>query len=330
MTVTENYESYVKMPNYHLRDSRLSYKARGLFSVILNLPYDWHLTQKGLILISDKDGDSSVRSAIKELLDLGYLTRERVREKDGTLGEIQYHIHPNPDRQEDKNETVDTPEEEIQCENDCGKSVETVENNEPSMRKSPELRNPSMEQTTAAKSTDGKSSTINNIYNKLNYDKGLIDTRARVNELEHDAVILKTQYQSRIKENIDYPVLCDVFESQREELDELVDLMIDVLVTDSSSKTQVGGKLLPTSLVKARFLNLRYQHIEQVLLNLANNHRQVSNVHAYLLTCLYQSFVTANNQVTQQVNYNNSKSQLYHPVHSEPMSTLEWAMAQLA
>ena len=106
--------------------------------------------------------------------------------------------------------------------------------------------------------------------------------------------------------------------------------MIDVLVTDSSSKTQVGGKLLPTSLVKARFLNLRYQHIEQVLLNLANNHRQVSNVHAYLLTCLYQSFVTANNQVTQQVNYNNSKSQLSHPVHSEPMSALEWAMAQLA
>ena len=75
MIVTENYESYVKMPNYHLRDSRLSYKARGLFSVILNLPDDWHLTQKGLILISDKDGDSSVRSAIKELLDLGYLTR---------------------------------------------------------------------------------------------------------------------------------------------------------------------------------------------------------------------------------------------------------------
>ena len=75
MIVTENYESYVKMPNYHLRDSRLSYKARGLFSVILNLPYDWHLTQKGLILISDKDGDRSVRSAIKELLDLGYLTR---------------------------------------------------------------------------------------------------------------------------------------------------------------------------------------------------------------------------------------------------------------
>ena len=58
MTVTENYENYVKMPNYHLRDSRLSYKARGLFSVILNLPDDWHLTQKGLILISDKDGDS--------------------------------------------------------------------------------------------------------------------------------------------------------------------------------------------------------------------------------------------------------------------------------
>jgi hypothetical protein len=329
MTVTENYENYVKMPNYHLRDSRLSYKARGLFSVILNLPDDWHLTQKGLILISDKDGDSSVRSAIKELLDLGYLTRERVREKDGTLGEIQYHIHPNPDRQDDKNETVDTPEEEIQCENYCGKNVETVENNEPSMRKSPELRNPGMEQTTAAKSTDGKSSTINNIYNKLNYDKGLIDTRARRNELERETLMLKTQYHKLIMENIGYSALVQSFASQQEELDELVELMVDVLVADSDTRTTIGGKMIPTSLVKNRFLSLRQIHIEQVLLNLANNKCQVSNIHAYLLTCLYQSFTTASNQVAQQVNFNNRPQSQSTPAQKESMSAMEWAMSQI-
>lgn len=327
MRITDDYESYVKMPNYHLRDSRLSYKARGLFSVILNLPDDWHLTQEGLTLISDKDGETSVRTGIEELLDLGYLTRERVRGKNGTLGEIQYHIHPNPNRQEDKNETVDTPEEENQCENDCGKNVETVENNESSMKNSPDSGKPCMEQTTSVKSMDGKSSAINNIYNKLNYNKGLIDTRARDNELEQDALMLKTRYQDCIRKNIDYPVLCDVFESQKAEVDELVELMVDVLLTDSASTTTVGGKVLPTSLVKARFWSLRYQHIEQVILNLANNHRQVSNIHAYLITCLYQSFTTANNQVSQQVNFHSKSDTQGSP--EKPMSALEWAMSQI-
>ena len=36
------------MSNHHLRDKKLSLKAKGLLSLILSLPEDWDYTLKGL------------------------------------------------------------------------------------------------------------------------------------------------------------------------------------------------------------------------------------------------------------------------------------------
>jgi len=44
----ETAEGYTVMSNYHLRDMRLSLKARGLLSQILSLPEKWDMTISGL------------------------------------------------------------------------------------------------------------------------------------------------------------------------------------------------------------------------------------------------------------------------------------------
>ena len=55
----EKNKNYTVMANYHLRDERLSLKARGLLSMILSLPEDWDYSLAGLVSIS-KDGLTAV------------------------------------------------------------------------------------------------------------------------------------------------------------------------------------------------------------------------------------------------------------------------------
>ena len=44
----EKTANYTVMSNTHLKDRRLSYKSKGLLSVILSLPPDWDYTITGL------------------------------------------------------------------------------------------------------------------------------------------------------------------------------------------------------------------------------------------------------------------------------------------
>ena len=47
--------------------SNLSLKARGLLSTMLSLPDNWNFSTAGLTSILPSDGESIIRSAIKEL-----------------------------------------------------------------------------------------------------------------------------------------------------------------------------------------------------------------------------------------------------------------------
>ena len=77
------------MRTRHLRDTRLSLKAIGLFSIILSLPPEWDFSIAGLAAIT-RDGIATVRAALNELESNGYLTRKRVRAEDGKLENNEY------------------------------------------------------------------------------------------------------------------------------------------------------------------------------------------------------------------------------------------------
>ena len=88
----EKTKDFTVMSNHHLRNVSLSLKAKGLLSLMLSLPDNWDYTTKGLAHIC-KDGVDSISSAIKELEKQGYLTRRRLRDYHGRLGDIEYVIH---------------------------------------------------------------------------------------------------------------------------------------------------------------------------------------------------------------------------------------------
>ena len=65
--------------------SDLSLKARGMLCTMLSLPDDWEFSENGLQAIL-KDGQASIRSAIKELEAAGFLSRTRERDESGRMG----------------------------------------------------------------------------------------------------------------------------------------------------------------------------------------------------------------------------------------------------
>lgn len=78
----ERTKNFTVMSNHHFKNKKLSLKAKGLLSLMLSLPDDWNYNMKGLATLS-KDGIDSVRTAMKELENQGYVKKDRSRNEAG-------------------------------------------------------------------------------------------------------------------------------------------------------------------------------------------------------------------------------------------------------
>lgn len=77
-----------------LRDKRLSAKAMGVLAFMLSCSEEWDYSINGISKCM-ADGRDAVRSAVKELEELGYVRRETVKsENDGTFSGVRYFIRP--------------------------------------------------------------------------------------------------------------------------------------------------------------------------------------------------------------------------------------------
>lgn len=93
--------------NSIIRDTRLSLKARGLLILMLSLPDCWQFSIKGLATLSG-EGNDSIRGGIKELEEVGYLSRKRKHLPNGRLGEMEYTLYEQAQPKEEK-PTSDLP-----------------------------------------------------------------------------------------------------------------------------------------------------------------------------------------------------------------------------
>lgn len=90
----EHKENYTCISNDVFK-SDLSLKARGMLCTMLSLPDDWEFSENGLQAIL-KDGQTSVRSAIKELESAGFLSRTRERDENGRMGRCVWIVCDYP------------------------------------------------------------------------------------------------------------------------------------------------------------------------------------------------------------------------------------------
>jgi hypothetical protein len=78
-------DHFTQIPNEWLRDSRLTFKARGLLAMLLSHSEGWSLSMAA-IAEQNQEGKDAIRSAIAELQEFGYLSRSQVNDN-GRFGE---------------------------------------------------------------------------------------------------------------------------------------------------------------------------------------------------------------------------------------------------
>lgn len=86
----EKLKDFTIIRNSIFKDYRLSAKAVGVACKLLSLPPTWDYSVRGLVALFS-DGEASIRSALSELEDAGYLRREQDRTS-GKFGKAVYVV----------------------------------------------------------------------------------------------------------------------------------------------------------------------------------------------------------------------------------------------
>lgn len=120
-------KDYVVMSKYHLKEKRMSLKAKGLLSEMLSLPDDWDYSVMGLSEIN-AESRNCINSILNELEDFGYLKRSR-NYVNGKIDSWTYDIYEKPLYL--KNEDIENEDiENLDIENDTQLNNKEINNKE--------------------------------------------------------------------------------------------------------------------------------------------------------------------------------------------------------
>ena len=278
----EKTKGYTVMSNHHLRNHTLSLKAKGLLSQMLSLPEDWDYTLKGLAQINRESIDA-IREAVRELEQAGYITRSRERDARGCLRGTIYTIYEQPQTQ---------PEPEKPAQAVPALVQPTLEK---PMLDSPALENPT--QLNTKRKNKERQNTDPSITDSIPFPSGFPETSTQKRTEAKDAF---ESYRKLILENIDYDILAGDPHVDREQLDEITQLVQET-VCSTRDRIRVGGNDYPAEIVRAKMLKLTGEHIHFVMDCLRKNTTQIRNIRQYLLTALFHAPSTMNSYYTALV-----------------------------
>ena len=284
----ERTQNYTVMSNYHLRDKALSLKSKGLLSMMLSLPEDWNYTTRGLAKIC-KEGVDAIGGALRELEAAGYIVRHQLRDRQGRISDTEYVIYEQP-----QPKAPDMPHPDTAGPDTASPDTENTYLDKPDTEKPAELN---IEKSKTQKSNTQGSSTDSIPFRAT--------AAARPPERKgRDSMSMEEMqdYRELILENIEYDHLCREFETYREDLDEIVELIVETVCARRKT-TRIAGADFPHEVVRSRFLKLDSSHIEFVMESLHNNTTEVRNMKQYLLTVLFNAPTTMSNHYTAQVNH---------------------------
>ena len=281
----EKTRDYTVMSNHHLRDMSLSLKAKGLLSLMLSLPEEWDYTMKGLARIC-KDGVDSISGGIRELEARGYLIRERVRGANGQLGSIEYTILEQP------KEPAPVQEKPIR---------------ENPVQANPTLDAPVQEEPAqlnkegSSKEKSKKDLSNTEVSNPIQSNPQSLTGRPPAG-IGTDGMGAREVYREIVLDNIEYRYLIQEEHIDREQLDEIAELIVDTVC--SARKTiRIAGDDYPAEVVKSRFMKLDSSHVRYVMDCMRENTTYVRNIKKYLLAALYNAPATIGNYYSSLVQH---------------------------
>ena len=268
----ERTRDYTVMSNHHLRDKRLSLKAKGLLSQMLSLPDDWDYTLSGLAYINRESKDA-IRSAVNELERAGYVQRHQTTNASGKFSVNEYIIYERPistnPSPEKPSSDIPTPDKPLQD-------------------------NPTQINTKKSKK-EKQSTDLQNIDSIPSFRNSPKSKRSESANAYQD-------YRDLICENIEYENLKQQNPCDADSIDEILELMLEV-VCAKRKISRIAGTDFPHEVVRSRFLKLNSEHIQFVLKCMKENTTKVRNIKQYLLTVLFNAPATISNYYTALVNH---------------------------
>ena len=285
----ERTRDYTVMCNYHLKDTSLSLKAKGLLSMMLSLPDEWNYNTRGLAAIC-KEGVDAISTAIRELEKAGYIIRRQLRGSNGRITDTEYIIYERPQDQGPPAPEPDPPEPEA-----------------PDLT-SPYPENPYVVEPDMAepRSKTTAELNINTSSTKKENTKRFSDPSVSPSMgVPVDGQTDVTEKRAEIMEQIEYDRI--VSPANREQINEFVEIMLEVALTRSPT-IRIGREAeYPAALVQQRFERLTATHIGKILDGIQENTSRVRNARNYLLAALFNAPSSTDNHYTMLVNHD-----LYH------------------
>ena len=281
----EKTRDYTVMSNHHLKDRTLTLKSKGLLSMMLSLPDEWNYTTRGLAAIC-REGVDSIGAALKELENHGYIRRTQLRDEKGKITDTEYVIYEMPQCEPPSSPGTPLP----------GTAKPYTENPDMGIPDTAEpcTENPAQLNTNQTK-TDLSSTEISNpIQSNPPTPEGV--------RMGMDRMGARECYREVILDNIEYSYLVQDSHIDREQLDEIAELIVDTVC--SARKTiRVAGDDYPAEVVKSRFMKLDSSHVQYVMDCMRDNTTYVHNIKKYLLAALYNAPVTIGNYYSSLVQH---------------------------
>ena len=294
--------NYTRVSNHYLRDNSLSFKAKGLLTLMLSLPEDWDYTIAGLAQFT-ADGRVSIANTIRELEECGYICRTQTRDENGAFAQNVYWIYEVPQIDEppcaENVETVDcaseTSESAVRDDVDpmaATKStveisplagIEDTENRKHFLSvPSPILPIPPTEFPSAEIMPTGKST----------------QQIKELQKTEKQSLIRYDLMRARARERVEYAVLREEYPTEL--LNELIDLIVEMEACQSETML-IAGAVYPCELVASRMQSLNAECIRYVLDCLREVKPQIKNMKKYLMASLFNAPATMENFMESRV-----------------------------
>ena len=258
----EKSKNYTVMSNCHLRDKRLTLKAKGLLSQMLSLPDDWDYTLKGLSFINREKIDA-IREAVKELETAGYIVRSRERDEKGRLRGAVYVIYETPQLASDL-PTLENP---------------TLDN--PTLEK-PTLEKPTLENPTQLNKDNIEDTDNTNLSNNQSLPPQPLQFRPLNKKIDRSMDDIREDIKARIS----YDVLVDEYG----ELDSIVEIICEVY-TVRKMYIRVNSRDIRSENVKGVFDKVNSMHVEYAIerFRMYTSNNEVSNPRALMRSFLYNA-----------------------------------------
>ena len=278
----ERTRDYTVMSNYHLKDTTLSLKAKGLLSMFLSFPEDWNYSTRGLAKIC-KEGVEAVGNTIKELEKAGYIVRRQLRGANGRITDTEYIIYEKPQTPEPSPPDTVTPDM-------VPPDTENPDVAGPDMD-APHTENPAQLNINQSKTQKSNTQRFNT--------HSFPPPAPSAGPAEGMKEILEKREE--IQTQIEYSLIADT--SNQAQIDEFVEIMLEVALSRTPSMRIGRDMEYPTAFVQQRFEQITATHIEKVLDGIRENTTRVWNTRAYLLAALFNAPATMDNHYTMLVNH---------------------------